>query len=65
MLHIDYPPVAGEDEALFLMLYHLKMAAALFEGTPKVIPATAASEEFSAAAIDAWLKEMERLYTDD
>ena len=57
--------VDSETEALFLMLYHLRMAAALFEATPEEYPHSFAHGEFSKSAIDAWRASMEALYPKD
>lgn len=65
MMHIDAPDVANETEAVFLMLYHLRMAAALFEATPETYPHNFAHDEFSKPAIWAWLAAMEALYPKD
>lgn len=64
-MRVDAPPVADETEALFLMLYHLRMAATYFEAAPEKHPNTFAHDEFSKSAIEAWLTAMEGLYPDD
>ena len=65
MIHVDLPSVEDEQEALSLMIYHLKMAAGYFEASPTEIPVGAVSDTFSFPAIAAWIKEMEGLYPDD
>ena len=62
-MNIDAPSVADEDEAVVLMLHHLRLAAAYFEATPKAI--TLDFEDFSQPAIVAWIAAMEALYPDD
>lgn len=57
--------VENEQEALTLMLYHLRLAAAYFETTPTVIPVAAIADEFSYNAICAWIVAMEALYPED
>lgn len=64
-MRVDAPPAANETEALFLMLYHLRMAATYFEATPRKFPHTFAHGEFSKGAMEAWVSEMEGLYPDD
>ena len=60
---VDAPPVGDENEAQFLMLHHLKMAAMYFEATPTVL--NLPQDEFSTVAMQAWAKAMEGLYPDD
>lgn len=64
-MRIDAPIVADETEALLLMLYHLRMAAAHFEATPEKYPHSFADGEFSKSAIEAWILGMEALYPGD
>ena len=64
-MNIDSPTVENEIEALFLMTYHLRMAAAYFEATPTDRPHAFAHGEFSKPAIEAWLAQMEALYPED
>jgi len=61
-INVDVCPVEDEQEALFLMLHHLKLAATYFEATPTTfdIPDT-----FSKPAMRAWLDGMEKLYPED
>lgn len=61
---VDAPAVANEQEGLFLMLHHLKLAAAYFETSPIPIPPEM-DYGFSAPAITAWLSAMEALYPED
>ena len=58
---IDVPPVDNEQEALALMFYHLKMAAAYFEASPTEIETP---DTHSKYAIQAWLMQMEAMYDD-
>lgn len=60
-LGVDVSPVEHEDEALVLMLHHLKLAAAYFEATPTTIEVP---EHFSRDAMVAWLGVMEKQYQD-
>ncbi len=59
---VDVTPVEHEDEALVLMLHHLKLAAAYFEATPMGF---SVPEHFSRDAILAWVKAMEALYPEN
>jgi hypothetical protein len=65
MIYIGCPPVENEEEALKLMLYHLKMAAMYFEATPEKIVVNDFQDEFSAPAILVWIDAMEKLYPKD
>ena len=66
-IHTDSVHVADEQEGLFLMLYHLRMAALYFETSPAKIDLADAirGPEFSRSAIEAWLPAMEALYPED
>lgn len=59
---VDMPPVENEQEALVLMLHHLKLAAAYFEATPTVFDVP---EHFSSPAIWAWVVAMAALYPEE
>jgi len=59
---VDVTPVEDEQEALLLMLHHLKLAAAYFEATPTTF---GVPEHFSTPAIRAWLGAMETLYPEE
>lgn len=61
-MRIDAPSIRDEHEALHLIAYHLKMAAALFEATPEVFPHSLFHGEFSESAMLAWTAAMEALY---
>lgn len=61
-INVDIPPVEDEQEALYLMLYHLKLAAMYFEATPLEITIP---ETHSQCAIRSWLASMESLYSDE
>lgn len=52
-------------EGLYLMLYHLRMAALYFEATPTEIEHKSIALEFSYPAMRAWLAAMETLYPED
>lgn len=54
--------VADEQEALFLMLHHLRLAATYFELVPEVVPPDFAGETHDALAINAWFSAMEAIY---
>lgn len=62
-INVGGDPVENEQEALFLMLHHLRLAALYFEATPKVI--SSVPDTFSQHAIRAWLAEMEALYPEE
>lgn len=64
-INVDCPPVEDEEEALKLMIYHLKMAAMYFEATPSKFPDHLYEGEFSATPMITWVLEMEKLYPDD
>ena len=65
-INIDAPSVANEDEALLLMMHHLKIAAMYFEATPSSISVMDVTKgEFSQPAIIKWLSEMEKLYPEE
>ena len=59
-INVDITPVDDEQEALRLMLHHLKLAAAYFEATPTTWSFD--KDHFSAPAIAAWGNAMEALY---
>lgn len=61
-IYIDITPVEDEQEALTLMLHHLKLAAAYFEATPTDITREMVGYTYSAPAIMLWLQGMEALY---
>lgn len=61
-INIDIMSVSDEDEALTLMLHHLRLAASYFEATPDPIPTSAWQDDFSAPAISKWVQEMDSLY---
>lgn len=63
---VDAPRVTDEEEALVLMLHHLRLAAMYFEATPNEnlcerLPA----DEFSRPAMAAWAEAMEALYPEE
>lgn len=60
-IRVDAPPVEDEEAALFLMLYHLRMAAMYFEATP-LVGRPSDPKEFSLPAMQAWFDEMNNLY---
>lgn len=64
-INVDMDPVENEQEALFLMLHHLKLAAKYFEATPVPIPPESFAHLWSWPAITAWLSAMEALYPED
>ena len=64
-INVDIVPVEDEQEALVLMLHHLKLAAAYFEATPEDITREQVGDHFSATAIMWWLQGMEALYPED
>ena len=65
-INIDAPSVSNEEEAMFLMIHHLKMAAMYFEATPSSISVMdVTKDEFSQPAIIKWLSEMEKLYPEE
>lgn len=65
VINIDIDPVEDEQEALTLMIHHLKLASKYFEATPQVITVDQISDHFSYPAIAAWLREMDALYPDN
>ena len=65
MINVCVAPVADEDEALFLMLHHLQLAAAYFEATPLEITPADIGDHFYAPAIKAWLTVMTDLYPEE
>lgn len=62
---IDGPPVKDAEEAEFLVLYHLKMAAAYFEATNLDLCERLPADEFSRPAMAAWVENMEALYPEE
>jgi len=64
-INVDAPPVEDEQEALTLMIYHLRLAAMYFEATPELLPARWAANHFSSPAMIEWASEMEKLYPED
>ncbi len=62
-LHTGSIPLSDGQEAIYLMFYHLRIAALLFEATDlnPEIP----TGEFSAPAMRAWLEQMEALYPEE
>tara|TARA_Y100001968_G_C19202334_1_gene640602 strand:- start:516 stop:731 length:216 start_codon:yes stop_codon:yes gene_type:complete len=64
-INVDCPPVENEEDGLFLMLYHLRMAAMYFETTPKTFSQYIYKDEHSSEAMFAWQHEMEKLYPED
>lgn len=65
VINVDAPPVENEQEALTLMIYHLRMAAMYFEATPTIIPIDTIANDFSLTAMADWIKAMEALYPDN
>ena len=65
-INIDAPSVKDEQEALGLMIYHLKMAATYFEATPSSISVMdVTAGEFSQRPMIKWMGEMEKLYPEE
>lgn len=65
MVHIDSVPVENADEALALMVYHLRCAAQLFEATDVNVASRLPRDDFSYPAMAAWLVAIDSLYPTD
>lgn len=64
-INVELSPVENEEEALFLMLHHLKLAASYFEATPDPILLGDLPWGRLLPAYTAWIKAMSKLYPDE
>jgi hypothetical protein len=64
-INVNVPPVEDEQAALTLMFYHLALAAAYFEATPRDIKYEDVPDTFSRNVMWGWLGAMDALYPGD
>lgn len=64
-INVDAPPADDAQQAEFLMLHHLRLAAMYFEATDENLCPRLPTDDFSRPAMAAWVEAMEALYPDN